>query len=410
MAKRAYDVVIWGATGFTGQIATKYILETYPSIKFAIAGRNREKLTGVLTGLSQQLGTNTNHVDVLVGSIDDKDSLIEISQKSKVIISTAGPFARVGTPIVDACVTTGTNYCDITGEGPWVRRMIDQYHDEAETKNIKIIFCCGFDCVPVEMGCLMMVEDMKSQGLEPVEVQSNLVKMRGGPSGGTIESVFNMFAMFSFSEIIASLNPYLLCPRDSKPTWKNILANSDKSMPNYDPNLKKWMQPFVMQAIDTRVIHRSNALQGWSYGKNFVYGEAMVAPNPIVALLVSALTPLVVLLFLPFVRSFARLFVPKPGEGPSEEQMNKGMFQFQFKGKGVCPNGQTRVTMGGVSCVAGDPGYSQTGKMVCEAALCLLKEDTPAVYGCVTPAAALGKPLRDRLGVRDFDFVVAPST
>jgi short subunit dehydrogenase-like uncharacterized protein len=318
MAKRAYDIVIWGSTGFTGRIATKYLLETYgTAVKFAIAGRNREKLQGVLTEIAQRLGTDTKHIDILVGNVDDKASLVSIAQQTKVLISTAGPFAQVGTPIVDACVTAGTNYCDITGEGPWVRRMIDQYHDQAKAKKIKIISCCGFDCVPVDLGCLMIVEEMKRQGLEPVEVRANLVKMRGGPSGGTIESVFNMFGMFSFSEIAASMNPYLLCPRDSNPTLKNVRANSDKLLPSYDSTLKRWMQPFVMQAIDTRIIHRSNALKDWAYGKDFVYGEAMAAPNLMAALLVSALSPLVVLLFIPFVRSFARLFVPKPGEGPS---------------------------------------------------------------------------------------------
>jgi short subunit dehydrogenase-like uncharacterized protein len=362
---------------------------------------------------SQVTNVNLDHVEVFTADIDDLASLKDVTSKTRVIIATAGPFAKVGSAVVDACVSSSTNYVDITGEVQWVRKMIDKHHAEAASKKIKIISCCGFDCIPVDLGTNMIVTEMKKKGLTPVYARSTAMDMVGGASGGTIASVMNIFETCTLFELKALLNPYYLSPKignelDIPTNSRVVYAAADKVLPEYDSIAQKWVAPFAMQAVDTRIVNRSNAISGWSYGKDFVYSEAMKMPNVFAAILVSLLTPIsMFLLYFSIPRRIAQFFVPQPGEGPDVDFLEKkGMFEVLLWGKGTDSNGRTKIVTGRVYADKGDAGYVQTAKMVCEAGICLAKDSTSPVYGHVTPSIGLGEVLTNRLRARGMDFSV----
>jgi len=209
---RKFDVVVYGATGFTGSLVAEYFAKEYSAtnLKWAIAGRSQSKLQS----LKQKLNLGPN-VDVLVADAADQKSLDAMAESTKVVLSTTGPFALYGTPLVDACVRSSTNYCDITGESQWIRGIIDGYHDQAAASKLKIVNCCGFDCIPSDLGVMMMVDAMKEQGLEPEEIRYVMKESLGGASGGTIASVMNIFDTASNSTLMQSASPYFLTPRDT---------------------------------------------------------------------------------------------------------------------------------------------------------------------------------------------------
>ena len=332
-------------------------------------------------------------------------------------MSTAGPFAKIGTPIVEACVTASTNYVDITGEAPWIREIIDKFHSEAEKKKIKIIPCCGFDCVPVDMGTRYLADKMIEKGITPSEIKLILTKMKGDASGGTIASVFGAFENVSMNTLRASLNPFFLCPRS--PTTKEITQPSssiiigkcaDKSILDYDSIFSMWCMPFIMQVIDTRVIHRSNALSNYKYGRNFIYSERMKA-SFLMGLISTIVTPIVAaLIFFSVTRNILKLFVPSPGDGPSETVRETGKFHFQMWGKGTNSQGENVVVKGRIDAPDGDPGYKQTAAMVTEAAICLSQSQPSSdeLFGLLTPSTGLGLNYYKRLESVNIKFSIDP--
>jgi short subunit dehydrogenase-like uncharacterized protein len=327
-------------------------------------------------------------------------------------MSTAGPFAEIGTPIVDACVKSSTNYVDITGEAPWIREIIDKYHNSAAEKRIKIIPCCGFDCVPVDMGCRFLVDEMVKRGLSPQEVRMILSKTKGDASGGTITSAFGVFAKTSLSSLFDLLNPFFLSPRDAngaldQPGPSTRSRCGDKLLFDYDSVFKVWCMPFLMQVIDTRVVNRSNALSKWSYGKDFVYTERMQAPL-LVGVISTILTPIITtLLFFSVTRNILRMFLPSAGQGPSEQVRESGYFFFRMWGTGVNAKGEKITVKGRIDAPDGDPGYKQTAVMITESAICLAqnyseegteeKSREKELFGVLTPSTGLGSPLVQRL-------------
>ena len=336
---RKHDVVIYGATGFTGRLVAEYIGKTYPTgLKWAIAGRNEAKLLE----LKSSLGLNSN-VDVMVADSSEQASIDAMAQSTKVVLSTTGPFALKGTPVVDACVRSETNYCDITGESQWVRSMIDGYHDQAALKKLKIVNCCGFDCIPADMGVMMLADAMKSKGIEPEEIRFIMKDSLGGASGGTLASVFNILETSTNEALAASSNPFFLAPRDAA-TGQPMEA-TDKTVANmnrdtysflYDKVEECWESPYVMQSIDTRIVNRSNALSGWKYGRNVIYREFQGVSNVFAAMLATMLFPIVgLLLYIPFTRSWIKTLVPQPGQGPSQYLLDNGYFKAALWGKGT---------------------------------------------------------------------------
>lgn len=337
-------------------------------------------------------------------------------------MSTAGPFGKIGTPIVEACVTASTNYVDITGEAPWIREIIDKYHTTAEEKRIKIIPCCGFDCMPVDMGTRFLVDEMLKREITPIEVKMILTKMKGDASGGTIATVLETFGSVSMQTLRASLNPFFICPRNpstnqiEQPPSNIVSKCSDVKVLDYDSIFSMWCMPFVMQMIDTRVIHRSNALSKYRYGRNFIYSERMKAPFW-AGLLTTIFTPIITtLLFFSFTRNIMKLFLPAPGDGPSLTVRETGKFHFQMWGKGVNKNGENVVVKARIDAPDGDPGYKQTSAMITEAAICLAQSASSTssssskskdeLFGILTPSTGLGNDLLQRLENVNIKFKV----
>lgn len=358
--KRRFDVLVWGATGFTGQLICKYLNEEYPSLKWAMAGRNQKKLEQVKKDVNIM-----DNIPILIADLDDPKSLDDAFSQAKVVLSAAGPYSKIGTEVLKSCIRVKSHYCDLTGEAPWVRQMIDDYDAEAKANKLRIVNCAGFDCIPADLGCQMIAEEMLKRGLEPNHVRLLLIKAKGQASGGTIAS---LLAIFEFPlKILRQLtNPYFLNQRKpdgllDEPTESNVRwAASDNAVVDYDRVQKSWTLPYLMQQIDTRIVNRSNSLLDFRYGRNFVFSERMMVPNLPIALVGSLLMPLLgSLFFFSFSRSILKIILPKAGTGPSKEVRENGFFKMALWGEGISTIGDSKpkIIKGGITAMNGDPGY-----------------------------------------------------
>ena len=386
------DIVIYGATGFTGQLCVKYFQSLNLEINWAIAGRNQEKLKDVASNLAP-------NVEVLVADSDDERGLSDICSRTKVVLSTAGPFHRYGSKLVSACVKNGTHYVDITGENFWVKGLIEEHHEEASRKGIRIIPSCGFDSIPSDIGTFFAVRSSN----KPVKRVDSFHSWKGEASGGTIETMFAIGDLDLGKEI---RDPFLLNPEGSYTSEQENLS-SDVFKISKQKDLNAWSGPFVMAGANTRVVRRSEALlteRQNSYGNNFIYqehafhkslGKAISSTMGLGLLGLTLISPL---------RKIVRSFLRKPGEGPSIEVQENGWFECKYLVE--CEDGQKSVyKMFG----KGDPGYKVTSKFVAECALSLLEdlETLPggSEYGGVlTSASGLGNVLVERLKNADIHF------
>jgi short subunit dehydrogenase-like uncharacterized protein len=410
LTKRPFDVVVWGATGFVGALIADYLKSNdgRGKVRWALAGRNRDKLEA----LKKQLGRKAADREILVADTADRAALDDLTGQARVILTTVGPYAKYGSELVAACARNGTDYVDLAGETPWIQRMIDAHQDEAVESGARIVPCCGFDSIPSDLGVFFLNNEVKRLTGAPCKSISMRVKaMKGGASGGTVASMVNIIEEATKDSSVAKMlsNPYALNPKD-----KRTGPRQPGTTPvQYDRNAKAWIGPFVMAAINTRVVHRSNAVMDYAYGKDFLYDEAMITGRGIVGgaaslALTGALgTFAAATAFGPTRGLLTSYVLPKPGEGPSQEQRERGMFDLRFYGKGVDGKVyQARVTGDR------DPGYGSTAKMISEAAICLgdevSRDEVPG--GFWTPASAMGTKLIDRL-VRNagltFDMVDA---
>ena len=395
MSDRPYDVVLYGASGFVGQQTVQYFAQhTRPDeVRWAIAGRNRQKLETV----KQQMGVN---VDVIVADSHNQTAIDALVSQARVVLNTAGPFALYGNEIVDACVRLGTHYVDITGETPWVRGLIDRYHEQAALEGTRIIPFCGFDSIPSDLGTHLVVRYLQEQcGVSCREVKAYF-QAYGGFNGGTLASAFYLYDSDQIAQVS---DPFLLNPPgEHSPT--EIARNRDPQFPQYDTERETWVAPFFMGAINTRVVRRSSALfEQWQegYGSDFSYQEYLKFDPPL-AWLQSAVITVGMAFFagamqsVP-VRQWLRFVLPKPGSGPSEKTMNEGWFRCELIGFGK--DGQK---VQGLIYDQGDPGNRATVKFLCESALSLaLNEDElpggAERGGILTPATGLGEVLLKRL-------------
>nr|WP_315457310.1 saccharopine dehydrogenase NADP-binding domain-containing protein [uncultured Sphingorhabdus sp.] len=393
MADKKFDIIVYGATSFVGQIITRYMHEQFGdgSIVWAIAGRSRSKLEQ----LSDTVGLSG--VEIIVADAADEATLREMCARTNVVMSTVGPYALYGDVLVAVCATTGTHYCDLTGEPHWIRKMQLRHETDALKSGARIVHCCGFDSIPSDLG----VHFMQQNALQRFDKACNTISMRvanikGGASGGTIASMINMVKEAAASlDLRRELNdPYSLCP----PNHDFTVAQPNVKVA-YDPVYGSWIAPFIMAAINARVVHRSNALSNNSYGRDFLYEEAVATgtggSGKRKAKATSwGVTALIIGLALPPIRWLLEtLVLPKPGEGPSENTQLEGEFDLVFIG--------TTLTGETIQCrVSGDrdPGYGSTAKMLSQAAACLAKDvakDVPG--GFWTPATILGDKLINRL-------------
>ncbi len=390
MTERRYDLVLMGASGFVGRQTVASIgAQTRGSgLRWAVAGRNRAKLEQVL----RDAGADAAAAGIVVADADDSRALNTLARNARVVLSTAGPFDLYGSKLVAACVRHGTHYVDITGETPWVHRMIAQHHAQAEAQGTFVIPCCGFDSVPSDLGAWMMVQAMRERhGAECVDVKAAF-SMRGGLNGGTLASALNMLGKGE-SERMA--DPFLLNPPGTRPA--DVQRHADPVLPRLDPDLKAWLAPFVMGPVNTRVVRRSAALL--DYGESFHYQEYLRVGAGTVAGMAAAsvaggMQASRAAMGFAVVRALAARFAPKPGEGPSEATMDGGSFRCEL----VARSAKGHVLRGRIFD-RGDPGNRATTRMVCAAALALvLERDRLGPNGGVlTPASGLGVVLLERL-------------
>lgn len=392
MSSAKFDIVVYGATGFTGQLVAEYLTQHYKSdrtLKWAMAGRSLGKLKAVRDAIGAPGNT-----PLIVADASDAASLRAMAEQTMSVITTVGPYQLYGEQLLAACAATGTDYFDLCGEPIWMRQMIDKYEAAAKESGARIVFSCGFDSVPFELGTFFVQEEAKRAfGAPAARVKGRVRDMRGTLSGGTAASAKATFdAVAKDISLIAILNdPFALTPGFSGP--KQPKGNR----PLLEEDLQSWAAPFMMALINTRNVHRSNMLMGFPYGQDFVYDE-MVLTGPgekgeanakrVMAANAEKTGP----------------SAPKPGEGPSKEERENGLFNLLYVA--IAPDG--RAVRAGVIGDR-DPGYGSTSKMISECAICMLRDVTDVAAGFWTPGAAMQhtliKRLRDNAGLT---FAVEP--
>ena len=393
MADKKFDIIVYGATSFVGQIITRYMHTQFAdgSIVWAIAGRSRTKLQQV----SDTIGLSG--IEMIVADSADEGSLRQMCAQTKVVMSTVGPYALYGELLVRVCATMGTDYCDLTGEPQWIRKMQLRHEADAVKSGARIVHCCGFDSIPSDLGVHFLQRNALEQfGQTCDRINMRVANMKGGASGGTIASMINMVKeAVSDADLRLELkDPYSLCPPDH-----SFFVQQPDVKIAYDNVYGCWIAPFVMAGINTRIVHRSNALSHNSYGAEFTYEEAVATGQDAKGKRMARATSwgvnaLMIGLAVPPIRWLLENFVlPKPGEGPTEKAQLEGGFGIVFLGSTA--QGKT------IRCrVTGDrdPGYGSTAKMLSQAAACLAKDVPDTVAGGFwTPATILGDRLIDRL-------------
>ena len=407
MDDRQFDVVVYGATGFTGTLVAEYLLRQYGidgDLKWGIAGRSASKLESV----KASLGDNAADLEIIVADSGDESALAALASRARVVITTVGPYALYGSNLVAACVEAGTDYCDLAGEVQWIRKMIDTHHVRAKETGARIVHCCGFDSIPMDMGVWFLQDSVKqSHGHYCDDIALYVKATKGTASGGTIASMMNIIKEAKQDRSIARMmaNPYALNPEGER----EGPDGRDQQKVVFDADAGCWTGPFVMAGVNTRVVRRSNALADYPYGRDFRYREATLTGRGFSGwlkgtVMTLALGGLVLGISMSPTRKLLQRFVlPKPGEGPNRELQQTGFFNLMQIGK--LPDGtvlRTRITGDQ------DPGYGSTSKMLAEAAVCLAKDELDARGGVLTPASAMGghllARLRDKAGLT-FDVV-----
>ncbi len=378
MTKR-FDLVVHGATGFTGRLVVEYLLHNYPAgsgLRWAMSGRSADKLAA----LRDEVGAPAD-TPLVVTDSSDTASLQALMAQTHLVLTTVGPYQLYGNELVAACASAGVDYVDLCGEPAWMRRMIDAHEAEARASGARIVFSCGFDSIPFDLGVWMLQQEMQKRFGHPAcRVRGRVRKMKGTFSGGTAASLKATMAAAAADPSVLELlrSPFSLTPGFEGP------RQPSGHKPMVDEALGVWVAPFVMAAINTRNVHRSNFLLDHRYGADFVYDEMMVTgPGDKGEAIANAVAA---------DKSLGSDDGPKPGEGPSREERDAGFYDILFVGSDDAGN-QARVSVKGDR----DPGYGSTSKMIAEAAVCLLREaqDTPG--GIWTTAPAMGDALMKRL-------------
>jgi short subunit dehydrogenase-like uncharacterized protein len=374
-----FDLVVYGATGFTGRLVAEYLASHYKgdrNLRWAMAGRSEEKLASVRDAIGAPADT-----PLIVADATHPSSLIAMVAQTKSVITTVGPYMLYGNDLLAACVAAGVDYFDLCGEPIWMRRMIEAHEATAKATGARIVFSCGFDSVPFELGVFFVQEHAKKVlGAPAPRVKGRVREMRGTFSGGTAASMRAIFeaAAKDLSLVALLKNPFSLTPGFEGP--KQPPGNK----PVFDDDVNSWTAPFVMANINTRNVHRSNMLMGFPYGKDLVYDEMIVTgpgeQGEAIAKKVMAAN-----------NKLSGSDVPKPGEGPSREERETGLYDLLFVA--IAPDGrQARIAVRGDR----DPGYGSTSKMISECAICL-REVQGVNGGMWTPGAAMGNQLIKRL-------------
>lgn len=399
--KREFDLVLYGASGFVGKLTAQYLAKNAPAdARIALAGRSLDKLTAVRDGL----GPAAADWALLVADAADQADLDVIAQRTKVVVTTVGPYAKYGMPLVQACAEAGTHYADLTGETLFVRDCIDKFHDVAAKSGARIVNSCGFDSVPSDLSAYLIYRKSLEDNTGELEDTTLVATLKGGASGGTIDSARTQFEEIANDPARGKIagHPYALTPdRDLEPKLGKQSDQALRRADTIDPSLSGWVTTFVMASYNTRIVRRSNALLGWAYGKNFRYSEVMsTGKSALAPVFAAGIAGGIAAAFVagPLTskgigKKVVDRIVPKPGTGPSEAARNSGFFSMRTFAR----------TSSGAKYVAtfaaeGDPGYAATSVLLGESGLALAFDgDRLGDVGVVTPAVAMGEPLADRL-------------
>lgn len=380
-AMKSIDIVVFGATGFTGRLIVEYLNTHYSTnadFSWGIAGRNQTKLQA----LREEFALGDEVASFLADS-DDIESLRALTSDTKVVISAAGPYQLYGSKLVQACAETGSDYVDLTGEPEWIHQMLTEHEATAQANGARIVFSCGFDSIPSDLGVFLLEKTAKDTFNQSIpRVKGRVTAIEGGASGGSIASMQASMATAGQDKSIQELlkNPFALTQGFTGP------KQPSGTRPLFDEDLNSWAGPFVMAVVNTKAVHRSNALLNHAYGEDLVYDE-MVATGPgeegkkaLDEMMQSGGA------FMP------KGGIPKPGEGPSLEEREAGHYTLTFTGF-IDDTKSVVVTISGDQ----DPGYGSTSKLIAESAICLLKETAELKGGMWTPASAMGDKLIERL-------------
>ena len=377
---KPFDIVVHGATGFTGRLVVEYLLQRYAQgsgLRWAMGGRSADKLAAVRDELGAPSST-----PLVVTDSSDAASLKALTDSTRLVLTTVGPYQLYGNELVAACAASGTDYVDLCGEPAWMRQMIDAHEAAARSSGARIVFSCGFDSIPFDLGVLLLQNEARQRFGAPVpRVRGRVRRMKGTFSGGTAASLKATMAAAATQPGVLDLlkNPFSLTPGFEGP------KQPPGHKPLYEESLGAWVAPFVMAAINTRNVHRSNFLLQHAYGTDFVYDEMMITgPGEKGEAMANAIAA---------DKSLASDKGPKPGEGPSKEERETGFYDVLFVGE-AADGRSLRVGVKGDR----DPGYGSTSKMIAESAVCLLQDASATPGGIWTPASAMGTALIARLG------------
>ena len=367
-SEREFEVVVWGATGFTGRLVVEHLSQHFsyssPSLRWALGGRDRTKLERV----AGELNSPAELPPILVGDSFDRPRLDEIARRTSVICSTVGPYARYGSALVAACVEHGTHYCDLSGEIQWMREMIDRHEAQARQTGARIVHCCGFDSIPSDLGCYFLQQYVRAEhDVVCRQIKMRVRKMRGAFSGGTVASLLNVLDESRRDSRVRRIlqDPYALNP----PKAREGPDGLDRYTVQWDRDLCAWTAPFLMAPINTRVVRRTNALLNYQYGRDFRYDEAVLTSRGLMGWVLAQSVSKGLKLFFsaaaiqPTRAVLERCVLPSPGQGPSAVQRERGAFEIQLVGKSdVAASDYWSALVTGER----DPGYGTTAKMLAE--------------------------------------------
>ena len=408
--RRPYDIVVWGATGVAGGLLADYLVDQYDPTRLSVAlgGRDASRLESVAATLTDRYEA-WNELPIVVGDATEIDTLRGIARRTDVVCTTVGPYTTYGTPLVEACIDAGTNYCDLTGEVNWVRETVDRYHDAAVASGTRIVHSCGFDSVPADLGTTLVQSYATETHGSPCDVVR--IYLEGGDgsvSGGTLASFGELFEATATDPIAKHVlsNPYSLAP----PGERDGVDAGEQTRPQRDRLGAGWTAPSPMAPVNERVVRRSNALLGYPWGREFRCTEVVPTGSGVrgaatAALIAAGLAGFKTAMSIDTLRGGIREYVfPDPGEGPTRAAAMDGSFTVRVRGRGTDTDGY--FTVEAVVGAGMDPGYGATARMLGESGVALLSDDTdsPLDGGVLTPASAIGEPLADRL--RDVGFTV----
>ena len=390
---REFDIIIWGASGFTGRLVTLYLFDKYGitgDLKWAMGGRNLTKLEKVRDEVANK------NVPLVIADSNDKVSLLNMVNRTKVICTTVGPYAKYGSNLVEACIESNIHYCDLAGEVQWMYKMINRHHESAKINGSKIVHTCGFDSIPSDMGVYFIQREAKAKrGIIAQKIKMRVAAISGGISGGTYASLSGVLEEAQKDKMVYKVltNPYGLNPineqfGEDKSDLKSVV---------FDKASQSWIGPFIMASINTKVVRRSNFLSSYSYGKSFRYDEGTIFGKGFLGRIKGILSSIPIGLIMSakhgsLLKKGLDILFPIAGEGPTNKKMEKGFYNLRFYITLADGSNAFAKVTGDM-----DPGYGSSSKMLAESAVCLAKDKLSNTSGILTPSVAMGDSLLIRL-------------